>query len=204
MAGNTQDATSYNGVKQIHTFETDSGYEILPVAGRVPGFRRIRLHGGIGFRRVRWSSDRTGKPPIIPQATDIGTTDLLISHTVSPSLPAPSPENNGYQWHVEGEYLYVQQAPRVPGVHAIPTGGFPFPVAPMDYTASILAGPVISSFGGGLAGEGVSSILNGAAQATISDLYNRLGAKAIASQTDYVWPFTAIPAAFTSSSLFGA
>lgn len=196
MSNVVQDGRSYGGLSQHHSFETDGGFAICPIAGRTPGFRRIRLHGGFALRRVRWSANRTGKPPFIPSATNISTTDLLLSHTVTPSLPAPNSEVNGYEWHVEGEYLYVQVTPRIAGVDALPTGGFPFPVAPMDATANSLAGPVINAFGASLGAAAATTITPGV-------IYNALGVKALQG-TDYVWPFTAIPAAFTSSSLFGA
>lgn len=192
------DAKSYNGVQQHHSFETEGGFAICPVAGRTPAFRRIRLHGGYALRRVKWSADRSGVPPFIPAATDIGTTDLLLSYTVTPSLPAPDPQNAGYNWHVEGEYLYVQVNPRVAGVDALPTGSFPFPVTPNDQVAQGLyaSTPGVAGYIATMEGLGATSYGPG-------PIYNLLGQRAL-SGTTLVWPFTALPAAFTSNTLFGA
>lgn len=196
MPAAVQDGKSYDGVQQRHAYETDGGFLVCPVAGRTPKFRRIRLHGGVGYRRVHWSMDRQGKPPFIPAATDISNTDLLLSTVVQPSLPSPQPEQGGYQWHVEGEYLFVQQTPRVAGVNAFPTGGFPFVITPNDQLASQLVSQYAAAFG---------AVLGGAAAVTMTPemLYNAVGLKAL-TQTDYVWPFTAIPAAFSSPVPFGA
>lgn len=183
--------SSYGPVTQDHQYETDLGYAVMPVAGRTPAFRRIRLHGGIAFRRVKWSAQRKGKPPIIPSPADladgVGTTDYLLAHTVVPSLPVPNIDAGGYNWAVAGEYVYVQAAPRVVGVNTLPTGGFPFAVGGPDD----LAGAIATQAGA----------LNAN---TTDDQYAAIESGVDHIRDSFFWPFTALSPTFSASDLIGS
>lgn len=186
-------ANSYKDYAQSHSYTSDLGFLVLPIAQRTPGWRRIRLHGGLSFRKVHWAATRIGLPPVIPRAGDFGT-DLILSHTVTPALPAPNPEHGGYNWHVEGDYLYLQGDPREIGVDSFPTGGFPFPVAPNDdIAATMVNGPVDDAE---LNLSDVTESINPS-----NDLMIELGEEAI-SGTLYAWPFTSLAPSF-SDDLFG-
>lgn len=184
---------SYQEVSQSHTYETDNGYAIMPIASREPGFRRIRLHGGLGFRRVKWRSARSGVPPIIPTPTDT-LNDLIVSSTVTPSLPRADPNNAGYNWDVEGEYLYVQVYPRQAGTDALPTGGYPFPVAPNDALAMTIIEPIVDEL---------------QQAGTLPELIDNLaiiqaGDEGVNHLNDaFRWPFTSLAPIFTSSDMIG-
>lgn len=168
----------------------------MPIAGRVPGVRRIRLHGGFAFRRVTWSASRTGKPPVIPTPTDVGY-DLILSHTVTPSLPDENPNIAGYNWRVKGEYLYIQGWPRRPGIDSLPTGSYPYLVQPNDTIATSLASPI---YPGAVAS---ASSVNPLFPNPNNDTMCILGVQAVHGD-DFVWPFTALPPVFTSPSVLGA
>lgn len=185
-------SASYTGIQQDHGYETDLGYSIMPVAGRTPKFRRIRLHGGLGFRRVRWKASRSGVPPVIPTPTDVSN-DLIVSYTVIPSLPKANPNSGGYNWTVEGEYLYVQVSPRTPGTETLPTGGYPFPIAPMDNMASEIISPIVKQLAA--AGTPVANIPDLAIRAAGLGVDN--------AGNEFTWPFTALAPIFTSSNLIG-
>lgn len=186
-------ADSYRAYEQEHTYSSDLGYLVLPIAQRTPGWRRIRLHGGLAFRKVKWSATRFGLPPVIPRADDLGT-DLILSHTICPALPTPNPDHAGYNWTITGEYVYLQGDPREIGVDSFPTGGFPFPIAPNDVIASGLVDSPPADASLNLANVTDSSNPS-------NDLVIRLGEEAIAGDL-YSWPFTSLAPSF-SDQLFG-
>jgi hypothetical protein len=187
MPDNMQGAggSSYGQYTQDHSYETDPG---VTSAHRV-----IRLHGGLAMRRVKWTATRTGKPPIIP--TPVSTnSDRIIAHSVTTSLPTPNTQTLGYDWAVNGEYLYVQATPRIAGTHTLPTGGYPFPMGAVDSVASA----IISSKIGNYTTPTVGAIN------PIDSLMTAIGEDAAHVDHDedkYLWPFTSLPKSFTSDRI---
>lgn len=184
--------TNYNGYSQDHKFEYDSGLMVLPTAGRTPGHKVIRLHGGVGMRRVKWESERDGRPPILPAAVDT-IYDKLLSTDVTAAMPVPNPQSGAYTFSVHGEYLFVQKAPRMVGRDALPTAMFPFPVEPMDTVATALAKPVLQN--------AVDITAN--STDPIGDLSNAVGVAVMTANGDSLWPFTFIPAIFSGTTISG-
>lgn len=186
------EAQTYIEYAQNHAYRSDLGYVVMPVAQRTPAWRRIRLHGGLAFREVRWRAARAGLPPIVPAAEDVGT-DLILSSTFVPHLPTPNPDQGGYNWTIEGTYVYLQGNPRTPGVDAFPTGAFPFGIAPNDAIAqSMGVGPVDQAE---LDMDDVTESVNPS-----NELVVNLGEEAISSSEYYKWPLTSFPPAFTLNS----
>lgn len=173
-------STSYRGYTQDHEYETDTGLLPLPVAGRTPKVRLIRLHGGMGTRIVKWTASRVGAPPIIPTPTSTAY-DRIIEHSVTPSLPVPNPQGAGYDWTVKGEYRYIQVTPRTPGINTLSTGGYPFPLAPMDVLGNVTLNTVVSPGVAIPAGNPADTIMAMIANTVVN---HESGA--------FIWPFTAL------------
>lgn len=172
----------YEQYGQEHEFTHIGGVVQLPVASRTADHRLIRLHGGYGKRTVRWKAKRNGRPPVIPVASGL-TDDTLLNATVMPMLPRPNENAGGFDWCVSGTYEYAQNAPRIVGTDAFPVGGFPFAL------------PIQEAVAGQL-GQTQSPSQN------FSTYYNAVGASIVDPVTGaYIWPFLALPTAFTSEGL---
>lgn len=172
----------YAKVEQHHEYRFVPGVVQVPLAQRTAGHRLIRLHGGYGERIVTWESQRMGRPPTIPTAEDLST-DTLLGHTITPSLPRPNETAAGFDWRVSGTYTYAQNTARVPGTDAFPVGLFPFILPVQDSAADALSSE--------------------AGQTSPSDFtayYNALG-DAIVDKTsgNYIWPFLALPTQFSET-----
>lgn len=184
--------TEYNGYNQNHEYEHDTGLIVLPTASRTSGHKVIRLHGGVAMRRVKWHSERDGRPPIIPAAVST-IYDTILHTSVTAALPVPNEQAGSYTFSVKGEYLFVQKAPRVAGTHAFPTAMFPFPIEPMDTIATALAKPVLSN----------AVSLTAASTDPIGDLSNAVGTAVMGDNPENLWPFTFIPAVFSGTTISG-
>lgn len=124
----------YGPTPQTHAYETVTGLIVIPRCIGNP--KIVRLHSGYGTRRVQWSATRVQRPPVIPAAEDL-TNDTYLGGTVWAELPIPDPIRGGYNYHVKGEYVYLQtvvrdaydpnqQTHRTPGVDSLPTGVYPY------------------------------------------------------------------------------
>lgn len=187
-------ANSYDKYQQDHRYEYDNGLVVMPVASRTAAHKVVRLHGGVGIRRVSFDTVRRGKPPVIPTMADTNW-DTFVGGTVTAMTPIPNFQTGGFNWHVSGEYLYVQTEPRVVGQNTIPTGGYPFPVAPNDALAT--------SYASGAAGAAFANAADGtnaneaAAEAVGNDIVDH-------DNERYVWPFTMMPTIFSNDQLIGS
>lgn len=186
------DAGSYREEQQDHAYEHDQGLCVLPVAQATSKHRVIRLHGGYGMRRVTWSSARVGCPPMIPAAANT-TGDTLLSATVVPSLPTIDKANDAYSWVVRGEYLYVQNAPRVAGENAFPAGNRPYLVLPQAQ----FGGDLIENYGDAIqqADNPDDALTEAVGDAYDTDLRGEDGS--------VFWPFTTVPAFLSSTHIIG-
>jgi hypothetical protein len=187
----TAGVADYGGFTQRNFFRNDSGVVALPVAGRTAAHRRIRLHGGMGTRIVKWRADRTGRPPVIPAAADTDA-DVLLSHQVIPHLPRPQSGGDAYDWSVEGEYVYVQKAPRTAGVDSFPVGDHPYPVQPVFQVASTLAAPYLGYYTAAADGQKFDALITKLASVVPTD-----------ANGQWQWPFLALPAVLSSTHLIG-
>lgn len=184
------DGKSYGGFRQDHEYTHISGLVVMPVLGPVSKHRILRLHSGYGTRRVTFDAIRTGAPPSIPAAVDTPG-DTLIQAVVTPSLPRPNEQAVGFDWQVQGEYLYVQNTPRVAGVNAFPTGNHAFATFPQSTLASDQIGNYVTS--------AIFANPGGDPTDAISEY---AFARAQVSGTGTVtWPYTFIPAAASSTHL---
>ncbi len=186
-----QHVAGYDRSEQDHSYEYDSGVVVLPIARRTTGHRIIRLHGGVGKRIVRWDSARRGNPPIVPTMADTSG-DTFIHGSITPSLPAPSDDARGYDWRVRGEYVFVQNVPRISGTHAFPVGQHPF-VCP-DQAAQARA----NSAGAGQAYTDAVAAQEDPVQAAVQTVQ---GAVRINRDGSYTWAFLALPAIFASDHI---
>lgn len=186
---NAADANAYKDYSQDHAYEHDTGLIVLPVGSREPKHRVIRLHGGVGIRRVKWSASRTGKPPIIPKAEDLAA-DTILSSSVSAALPTPLPQSGQYLFSLSGEYTYVQESPRVAGTNAFPTGVYPYTLNPHDAIASAAVGGLLAHR------SAPTTVADFDAAVTIVDTAVRYG-----RGTHFSWPLTVIPASFSAPTL---
>jgi hypothetical protein len=183
---NAYDQAAGNQYQDFHintAYDYDPGILVLPVAKAdgTPGVEVVRLHGGFGTRRVNFGGRKTGSPLVLPAAADTDK-DLLISATVVTPLPSPNPQNGQYTWTAEGEYIFVTaddvNGPRIPGVHHLPTGQYPYPLPTQDAVAESI-------------GDGTP----GSIEKLADDLRDDNSGNDIPSN-EYVWPFTLYPAAF--------
>ena len=138
------DPTAYPGISQEHEYDYDTGLMYLPIASDTPERpARIRFHAGFGRRDVRWKAVRKNSPPVIPVAKidnddDSDTArpfDRCESSRTTVHLPIPDPSNGTFTYAAEGVISYVQSGPdgpRVPGVDALPSAGFPFYLGRID------------------------------------------------------------------------
>jgi hypothetical protein len=189
------DAKTYKRQEQTTEYSHDPGLVALPVASRASAHRLIRLHGGIGKRRVKWRMDREGAPPYIPAARNLSDGDVLLSSTVTPSLPRPNPTVNGFDWSVEGEYVFVQARPRLAGRHTFPAGNHAFIVQPQAKFAAKKVESVLT---------GVYSDPNIAAEDKIDSVMNFAATYAtIGPDGTIEWPFTILPAEASSTHIIG-
>lgn len=171
-----QDYESYN---QDHAYQVDSGVVQLPVASRVSAHRLIRLHGGIGARRVTFAASRHGRPPFIPAATDLAG-DTLLGTTLVASLPRPNEAAGGFDWSVTGEYVYAQNVPRTPGADAFPVGSFPFVLPTQQTIASALVKTVPVPY----------------SPSNFNLFFTAAGERIVDPESGaYVWPFLVLPPA---------
>ena len=181
-------AGDYKRFDQKNDFALDKGLVVLPIARRTSGHRVIRLHGGYAKRTVRWAASRTGRPPLIPAANDT-TGDTLLSASFVPSLPTPNPDGPGYDWSCRGEYVYVQGTARVPGENAFPVGQYPFLHAAAAEAAEALGSQYVQS-----------SYVSGGFEPFIEQMatITRIDGDGL-----WIWPFLAMPSAFSSTHLIG-
>jgi hypothetical protein len=121
------------------------------------------------------------------------TWDTFIGGTVSVALPQFDSQSGGYNWKATGEYVFVQQEPRIAGENTLPTGGFPFAVAPNDSIAATIAG----GFTGGFTND--DPTVNGFDNLAIS-----ISSTVSHDDDRYLWPFTFLPPIFATDQLIGA
>jgi hypothetical protein len=169
----------YLGYRQNSEYSYESGVFVLPLASREPQTVIVRVHGGLGVRRVNVAASKRGGPPILPAAVDTDR-DTLISCTVNVPLPAIIQDAPSFNWTVTGEYLYVTtgiKGPRVPGKDFLPAGQYPFPLPLQDAAVEVLSA-------GGAGMEAVAATL-------VSTI----------PSGGYLWPFTTYPPQFMNSIL---
>jgi len=186
---NLRSGQEYEKYEQDSNFDYDTGVVVMPVAGRSPRFRRIRLHGGYGKRIVKFHAIRKEKPPVIPQMTDT-TYDKFLGGEVIASLPVQNPQSGAFTFEMHGRYVFVQASPRIVGVNTIPTGGYPYPLIPTDKMASDLAQPTMSAAPTFLS---AANPQDAAAQ--------HLSSVVIRADGQYAWLFTMIPPVYSSETL---
>lgn len=185
------DRASYNEYSQDHEYTYKSGLAVMPVLGNTPRHRVLRLHSGFGMRRVAWSTSRRGSPPMIPTMSDTAG-DTFLSGTVTPVLPNPNDNSGGYNWAVSGEYLFVQNSPRIAGVNALPTGNYPFVVS--------LQGGIGSDLIGSETLEEIALLSPSVDPTdTISELM--VTHTPVSPSGTVVWPFTVLPAVASSTHI---
>lgn len=178
----------YEEYSQNNTFSQDFGLVVLPVAGQVSAHRVIRLHGGFGIRIAKWHASRIGKPPVIPSAGNTAD-DTILSATIAPSLPVPN-STGVYDWIVNGEYAYVQNMVRTPGLSAFPVGDFPFRVEPTMSRADELGGPT------------ATIVVGGQYPSAFQELVKRLQVlPGTRRGEDFFWPFLALPSVASTDNL---
>jgi len=183
-------AATYKSEEETHSHEYDSGLLVMPVASRTPGHRVVRTHGGISLRRVKFHLLRSDRPPVIPQPST--QCDTLLTARVVPYRPLADGANGALVFRVAGEYLFVAEAPRVPGVNSLPTGASPYPLGPSDLAAQNL-------FAGAQAPDTITTVAG--YDAVVSDLLAK--AVANAGKLGYSWPLTVYPAAYSLPTLEG-
>lgn len=175
----------YDSCNQSNEYRTVGGVVQLPVAGRTSAHKLIRLHGGYGTRVVKWRANRYGRPPVIPRAQDT-TGDTLLGSTVTPQLPRPNEYAGGFDWSVSGEYVYAQNTVRTPGTDTLPVGNYPFVLPTQERMATALAGQTQES----------------PSPSNFNAYFSSLGEALYDPTTgSYVWPFLALPPAFSSGDL---
>ena len=203
MAGSLQTTTvgggpddpvqSYGKYVSSSKFTHDLGVVVLPVASRTAAHRRIRLHGGMALRTVRWEAVRDGRPPIAPTPADTGAPgnrgDYLLSSQVVTNLPTLNQQGGFYTFEMSGEYQYVQVTPRVLGTNTLPTSSFPYPVQPMDDIANGLGKAAFSNLG-------VTSTLDDVGTAAEAALIPANGPPPR-------WPFTFVSPYFAAETITG-
>ena len=119
---------------QTHHYEDVPGVVVSPSANRDGDARLLRVHGRAAVRRVRWSASRAGAPPVMPIPEDTAR-DTLVSARVAVSAPQPNMQTMHYMFAASGEYLYLQNDPRIVGTDPLPTGGQPYPLPDFDFVA---------------------------------------------------------------------
>lgn len=189
--------SSYDRFTADHEYSYDSGLIVMPTCGSTPGHKVIRLHGGVGFRKVAWDAKRRGEPPVIPAMADtLG--DTFLGGTITPSLPLPNTQTATYNWSVTGHYTYVQHAPRIAGERGYATGSFPF----VTYSQNALASDLLSD-------KIESTITNNQSSSTTeADRFDTVVEAAFAQRVSdgeggIVWPYTFIAPQFSSTHLIG-
>ncbi len=191
------DATATGDYKRSdhqHSFHYDSGVIAVPTAGREPGVRLIRLHGGFGERIYRWQVDREGKPPVIPSMTDTSG-DTFLGGFAAPMTPTPSAVNQKtYDWSVSGEYRFVQNVPRVVGEAALPVGQHPFVAGGPSAYGSLIA----PNLGAYYANAVAQNLPEGPFHTVAETLPSFVPVDNVGN---FSWPFLAMPTAFASSHL---
>jgi hypothetical protein len=195
------ESSSYRKYDIAQDYQYDSGLVLMPVAGRTAAHRLIRLHGGVGVRKVDFTARRSGKPPIVPSMADVGD-DTFLSGGITTHTVQPNPMTGGYDWTVEGSYTYAQGKPRIAGTNTVYASGVPYPTE-VDVSASSLAGPYLAAY----------TTPN---EALVLDLENPTNgeridsfAQAVAGGTvdhiteEYTWPFTFLTPHFTNAFILG-
>lgn len=184
---------SYRDYDMEQSYEYDTGVIAVPLAGAVPGMRKVRLHGGYGLRVAQWKAQRAGKPPIIPSMADT-TGDTFLAGSVNMSLPRGNPEASGYNWDVSGTYTYIQLTPRRVGQVTFSAGGYPYPIGGVDQLAQDIGKPGFDAAAAAeAAGTDPVDAFGKAVQPTEQDRAN----------DTYLWPFTVLPPGFTNDHLIG-
>ncbi len=171
---------SYSEYRQDHKYESVPGVRIMASSNRSGAARLIRVAGEYGTRTVETTGTRAGAPPLVPKAEDLPN-DTLVSHTIRVPLPVFDQNQGRYIFRADTQYVYLQDAVRVPGEDVFPTGKYPYPLEPLDTIQRLalndLPGlPVI------LAGVNVAVDLATALAGTVD--MNRL----------YTWSLTSLPA----------
>lgn len=184
MAAERGGIQDYDEYQQTHEYVHVGGVVQLPVASRTSAHRLIRLHGGYGKRIVKWTASRHGRPPQIPLPSARG--DTLLNTTIAPILPRPNDQAAGYDWRVSGVYEFAQDTVRVPGTDAFPVGSYPWTGTVQGQAAAILATETTES----------------PSPSNFNAYYSDLGVQIYDPVTGaYIWPFLALPPAFSGALL---
>lgn len=186
------DLNSYGSYKVESTFDGDHGVAIMPLARRVAGNRMIRLHGGYGVRRVQWRAERAGVPPTIPQMVDT-VADTLLSSSMTVPLPSPNAAGRGYDWIVQGEYIFGQNDLRIAGTDPFPSGAYPWVDQPQESIRAAQAGPLVqAAFDAAANGQNPNAAL---IEAVASDC------PIVLIDGIIFWPWTSIPSIMSSNNI---
>ncbi len=191
-SSDSRNVGGYQQSDQTHEYEYETGLVALPLAKREPGHKIIRVHGGFGMRRVKWSAQRSGNPPIIPAMADTSG-DVFLGGVVAPQLPRPSTDNRGYDWKTSGEYVFVQSTPRVAGTSHFPVGSHPFYPAAQAAEAARLVGNSINSLIPPQDNDGGAYF-----QSAVTILEDTIK---IRPDGSYTWPVLALPTIFASTHI---
>lgn len=139
---------NYRGATNESKYTRDEGLLVMPVMGpegTPPTV--IRMHGGVGFRKVRWDAEKLGAPPLIPAFTDTPN-DTILSSDLYFSVPIVSGSQVQYMYEAHGEYTYVQNVTRTVGSD-FQTGAMPYQTQAMNNFIYISSNGIslLSNFG---------------------------------------------------------
>jgi len=153
---------SYRKATNESKYSRDEGLLVLPVmgpAGTPPTV--LRMHGGVGFRKVRWEAEKLGAPPLIPAFTSTSNDTIMFSDLYL-STPKVSGSQVQYLYEAHGEYTFVQNVTR--GVDSnFQTGNMPYQTQRMNnfiFNASNGIS-VLSNFGGPMTWSAPISVITG-------------------------------------------
>src|SRR5688572_17523723 len=137
MVRDDKQSTMYVGVEHWSSYQRDEGLLMLPIAGEPdegdPLVDVVRVHSPIGMRVVSWDEKKRGNPPLCPDPNYTGGTgnDVLFNTGINVRMPGPQAEAAWFNWHVCGEYAYVQLQARTRD-DGYPTGNYPFTLPTQD------------------------------------------------------------------------
>lgn len=110
---------AYRSGGMENTYTLEPGVFVLPVAEEPPTNTEeltdwspvvvVQAHAPYRIRQVKFSTKKSGSPPVLPSPQDCGAFTFIGGSLYFPS-PAADPSGSRFLWHGAGEYVFVEEA----------------------------------------------------------------------------------------------
>lgn len=133
---------NYDEDMLVSHYERKDGWLVLPVMRANAPAKRLRMHGPVGYKAVRFRYVKRGSPPIFPMvAIDTPSGDKFLEGAVTVSRPKLGGNDDQLDYAVAGQYEYMQSSVRGSG-DDFETGSKPYETSILDAARLISSQPL--------------------------------------------------------------